>query len=247
MTRVVASIEARMGASRLPGKVLADIGGVPALGRLVRRLRRARRVDDIVLATTVDAADDPIVEWARSEALAVHRGSVDDVLGRVVGAHRDMASEVIVELCGDTPLLDPQVIDLAVGRFAGGGCDVVSTTWRPSYPQGIDAQVFRRDALEQVAATVDDPAVREHVSLYFYEHPERYRIVHLEAPPPLRLPDQRLQMDWPEDLALIREIYARLAPRHGDAFGTAEIVALLRDEPALATLNAGRHEKAARP
>ncbi|MBM3560646.1 MAG: spore coat biosynthesis protein F [Alphaproteobacteria bacterium] len=247
MTRVVASVEARMGASRLPGKVLADIGGVPALGRLVRRLRRARQVADIVLATTTSAADDAIVDWARSESLAVHRGSEADVLGRVVGAHRAMDSDVIVELCGDTPLLDPTVIDLAVERFRDGDCDVVSTTWRPSYPQGIDAQVFRRDALEEVAATVDDPAVREHVSLFFYEHPERYRIVHLEAPPALRLPAQRLQLDWPEDLALIRAVYARLGPSLGDAFGTAEIVALLRAEPGLAALNADRRERAARP
>jgi len=236
-----------MGASRLPGKVLADIGGVPALGRLVRRLRRARQVADIVLATTTSAADDAIVDWARSESLAVHRGSEADVLGRVVGAHRAMDSDVIVELCGDTPLLDPTVIDLAVERFRDGDCDVVSTTWRPSYPQGIDAQVFRRDALEEVAATVDDPAVREHVSLFFYEHPERYRIVHLEAPPALRLPAQRLQLDWPEDLALIRAVYARLGPSLGDAFGTAEIVALLRAEPGLAALNADRRERAARP
>jgi spore coat polysaccharide biosynthesis protein SpsF len=246
MPKVVASIEARMASQRLPGKVLADIGGAPALTRLVRRLRMARFVDDIVLATTTSCADDALVSWAAREGVAVHRGSEDDVLGRVVGAHQTMGSDIVVEVCGDTPLIAPELVDRAVEVYRSGAADVVTSTVRPSYPQGCDTQVFGFATLAEVARTIDDAAVREHVSLYFYEHPERYRIHHLEAPASCRLPEQRLQVDYPEDLTLVREIYARLEPRHGDRFSLDEIVALLTREPRLAALNRHCTERPAR-
>src|ERR1041384_6236327 len=113
MPKVVASIEARMASSRLPGKVLADVAGVPAPARLVRRLRLARSLDAIVLATTTSRVDDALADWAGREGISVYRGSEDDVLGRVVGAHDGMGSEIIVEVCGDTPLIAPEVVDCA--------------------------------------------------------------------------------------------------------------------------------------
>lgn len=244
--RVVASIEARFNASRLPGKVLLDIAGAPALTRLLRRLRRARSLDDIVLATTTAPTDDALVEWARSEGVPFHRGSEVDVLARVVGAHRALGSDLIVEICGDCPLIDPEVIDMAVATFKLNDADVVSNTSRLGFPQGADAQVFRLAALEEVACTVRDPAVREHVSLYFYEHPERYRIIHLAPPPRWHRPEQRLQLDYPEDLAFVRAVYERLQPEHGDAFGLDEILALLAREPRLAAINAHCREKPVR-
>lgn len=246
MTRVVASIEARMSSSRLPGKVLSDIGGAPALTRLLRRLRQVKRLDDIVLATSTSKADDALEAWADRERVACFRGSEDDVLGRVVGAHETMETEVIVEICGDMPLLDPGIVDMAVETFAANACDVVTATSHPSFPQGTEPQVFRFADLAKVAATISDPAVREHVSLYFYEHPEAYRIIHLAAPPRWRMPEQRLQLDYPEDLAFIRAIYGRLEPKYGDSFGLEEIIARLRAEPALCSINAHCVEKAAR-
>lgn len=244
--KVVASIEARMSASRLPGKVLMDVAGAPALTRLLRRLRRCRTLDGIILATTDNPADDALEAWAESEALSCYRGSEDDVLDRVVQAHTQMHSEIIVEICGDTPLLDPIVVDQAVETFLSGDWDVVSNTCKLTWPQGIDAQVFRYDALADIAARVQDPAVREHVSLFFYENPDRYRVHHLQAPAQDQAPEQRLQLDYAEDLELIREIYTRLEPGSGDAFGVGDILALLRREPALRELNAHCEEKAVR-
>jgi spore coat polysaccharide biosynthesis protein SpsF len=244
--RVVASVEARMGSSRLPGKVLSDIGGKPAILRLLDRLRRARMLDDIVLATTVHPSDDPLASTVEAAGVRCFRGSEEDVLNRVVEAQRMMKSEIVVEVTGDCPLLDPEVIDLGVTSFLEGGADVVCNVVRPSWPQGVDVQVFPLDALAEVEARVREPAVREHVSLYFYEHPERYRIRHLQAPENCRAPGQRLQLDYPEDQRLIREIYRRLEPKHGIAFGTAEILALLAAEPALAEINRHCEEKAPR-
>jgi spore coat polysaccharide biosynthesis protein SpsF len=236
MVKVVASIEARMNSSRYPGKILADISGQPTLTRLVRRLRRCRTLDGVVVATTASPADDPVVAWAGAEGVACFRGSEDDVLGRVVGAHAMMGSDVVVELTGDCPLTDPAVVDLAVDTFLANGCDVVSTTQKRSFPPGVDAQVFRADALAEVAALSDDPAVREHVSLYFYEHPERYRILHLVAPGPWR-GDVRLLVDYPEDMDLMRAIWRQLEPAFGDAFTTGDVLDLMRREPRLAELN----------
>jgi spore coat polysaccharide biosynthesis protein SpsF len=246
VSRVIASIEARMGATRLPGKVMRDIGGCPMLGFMVDRVRRARSLDSIVIATTINPADDAIVRWAEGAGVACHRGSENDVLQRVVDAQRSQYSDIVVELCGDCPLCDPDLIDLAVDTYRTGGYDVVSTAHHPSYPQGTEVQVFSLDLLAGVADTVDDPAVREHVSLYFYENPARYRILALNAPPALRRPEVRLQVDYPEDLELVRTIVQRLAPRHGGAFGLPEIVGLLEQEPALRDINQHCEERSVR-
>lgn len=241
MARVIASIEARMGSSRLPGKVLAGIGGHPALTRLLRRLRLAERLDGIVLATTTSAADDVLEEWAAGEDLPVYRGSEDDVLGRVVAAHESVLGDVVVEITGDNVLGDPELIDLAVETFLTNDCDVVTNSVHHSYPNGMEVQVFRLEALATVARRVDDPVAREHVSLHFYEHPEHYRIVHLLAPRRWARPEYRLVLDYSEDQVLIDEIYRRLEPLYGDAFGLPEIVALLEQEPELLAIN--RHCK----
>jgi spore coat polysaccharide biosynthesis protein SpsF len=241
--KVVASIEARLGSSRLPAKVLADICGRPALGRLVDRLRECRMIDDIVLATSISPRDHPLEAWGKSEGLAVYRGSEDDVLERVVGAHRFMGSDVVVEVTGDCPLLDPDVIDLGVETFFANDCDVVTNTRVPSFPQGADVQVFRLEALADVEARISDPAVREHVSLYFYETPSEYRIIHLIANRLQHRPGLRLQLDYAEDLAFVREVYRRLLPLHGAIFGVREILQLLEHEPHLCSINANCVEK----
>lgn len=246
MTRVVASIEARMGSSRLPGKVLMDINGKPALSRLVQRLRSCRKLDDIVVATSTDPRDDAIVAWAKRDNVAVFRGSEDDVLQRVVDAQKFMNSDIVVEVTGDCPLLCPDIIDMGVATFFANDADVVTNARVPSYPMGADLQVFRTDALAWVAANIHDPAVREHVSLYFYEQPEKYRVIHLTAPPQWEGPRIRLQLDYQEDLRFIREVYARLEPVHGGVFGLDRIMDLLRAHPELPAINIDCEEKTVR-
>lgn len=235
-----------MGSSRLPGKVLMDIGGVPAIERLVCRLQTSKRLDDIVIATTVSPRDNAIAEWAETAGIAVHRGSEEDVLQRVVDAHASLRSELIVEITGDCPLIDPGVVDLAIDTWLNNDCDVVSSAHKPAFPQGTDVQVFRADALAHVAKTISDPAVREHVSLYFYETPEMYRTLYLMAPPRYTMPEARLQLDYPEDLELIRAVYAELEPSLGPCFDAVAIIELLRARPDLRAINAHCEEKSAR-
>jgi len=235
-----------MGSSRLPGKMLADVVGRPAVLRVLDRIARAAMLDAVVVATTTRADDDPLVQVVERVGVPCFRGSEDDVLGRVVGAHRMMGTDVVVEVTGDCTLIDPEVVDLGVEMFLANDVDVVANVVKPSFPMGVDVQVFRLDALAEIEASVRDPAVREHVSLFFYENPQRYRILNLVAAKRYRAPQLRLQLDYAEDLELIRQIYRRLEPRYGDAFGTPEILALLAAEPTLADINRHCIEKPTR-
>ena len=245
MSGVTATIQARMGSSRLPGKALVDICGVPAMTRVVNRLRACRLVDDIVLATSTSPTDDPLAEWGRAEGVPVYRGSEDDVLGRMVQAQQLADGDTIVLVTGDCILLDPEIIDLGVMTYQENDCDAATNVRKLTYPMGLDVQVIRRATLEEVERTQrDDPAVREHVALYVYENPELFRVVHIFAPARWTGPEYRFQLDYPEDLAFIREIYQRLGP--SDSFGTEEIFSVLRAEPELLEINIHREEKSAR-
>lgn len=247
--RVVASIEARMGSSRLPGKVLADINGQPTIKRLVDRLRQCKELDDIVVATSVAPDDDVLAEWCASNKVACFRGSEEDVLHRVVQAHQFMRSDVVVEITGDCPLTDPEIVDLGVKTYLihQPQVDVVSNCGNTlSWPMGQYVQVFSLDLLEEVNRTIADPAVHEHVSLYFYEHPERYRLIEVLAPQRWSEPTWRMQLDYPEDLIFQNEVHRRLEAEHGSFFGIEPLMSLLRSEPNLVEINAHCKEKATR-
>ncbi len=244
MARIVASIEARMGSTRLPGKVLADVCGKPALTRLLNRLQQCSLLDDIVLATSTDQRDDILYEWAVKEGIQCHRGSEEDVLLRVVDAHRKMDSDIVVEICGDMILLDPEIVDLGIKTFTENDTDVLTTTVKSSYPIGIDVLVFNFKDLEQIENTVHDIEVREHVSLYFFQNPEKYRIMNLMAPASLEAPGYRFILDYAEDLEFIRAVYSRLEPLYGNNFMLHDILALLKREPQLIEINRHCEEKA---
>ena len=245
--RVVASIEARMGSSRLPGKVLADIEGQPALLRLVRRLQQCKSLDAIVVATSRSRGDDVLSDWCTHHEIPCFRGSEEDVLNRVVEAHKFMGSDVVVEITGDCPLTDPAIVDLGVETFLSHDVEVVSNCGRTlTWPMGQYVQVFPFALLAEIDSTVDDAVVHEHVSLYFYEHPEKYRLIELLAPQRWRQSTWRLQLDYPEDLTFQRVVYAALEPIFGPYFGTEEVIAYLRAHPEVVALNQFCEEKAAR-
>lgn len=232
-----------MGSTRLPGKVLLDVCGRPALGRLLDRLRQCQHIDDIVIATSTSPLDNALEDFAKLEGVLCYRGSEDDVLERVVDAHRFMDSDVVVEITGDCPLLDPEVIDLGVETFFANECDVVTNARHPSFPQGVDVQVFTLKSLQEVSSRIQDPAVREHVSLFFYENPDIYRIIHLIAQRSQCNPDLRLQLDYEEDLLLIRELYSRMLALKTPCCGVSGVLQILDSEPHLYGLNSHCTEK----
>lgn len=208
--KTIATIEARMTSTRLPGKVLADIGGLPALAVMVGRLRLVPELDGIVLATTVNSADDPLQALAEGLGIGLWRGSEEDVLQRVLDAAVHHHADVIVELTGDCPLIDPAIVSEVIHRYRAASVDYVSNILTRSYPIGMDTQVFATSVLADVAHRTTDATDREHVSLFIYRHPELYSLANVEAPAALARPDLRLTLDTPEDLEVIRAVHVAL-------------------------------------
>ncbi len=228
-----------MGSSRLPGKVMADINGQPAMSRLITRLSFAGSLDDIVIATTVNEKDDILEDWGRKNSIKVYRGSEEDVLNRVVRAADSVSAETIVEINGDCILTDPVIVDEAVSAYQSGNFDVVTNCGNLlTYPMGVYAQVFSAKTLSWVDQNIkEDVYVREHVSIYFYENMDRYRVYEMVADESIQYPNWRFHLDYPEDLEFLREIYKNLEPRMGDRFTTADVVAFLKKNQDVQEIN----------
>ena len=228
--KVVASIEARMTSSRLPGKVMEVIVGQSVLDHVLLRLQKAKAIDQIILATTTNPEDDVLSDWAEKKNIFCFRGSEDDVLSRVVSAHQCVKSDIIVEITGDCPLTDPIIVDWGIDTFLKNKCDVVTNCWYPGFPEGADIQVFNLSSLEWVNENVTNLDVREHVSLYFYRNPDQYNIIHLRPPETYKYKNLRLQLDYPEDLKFIKRLFQHFY-HDGVDFGVYEIVQLLKNNP----------------
>lgn len=242
---IIAVIQARMSSQRLPGKVLATLAGVPMLEHVVDRVRRARHIDRVIVATSVDGSDDPIAKYCQEHDIPVYRGALDDVLGRFAGAVRETDASTIVRVTGDDPLMDPYVIDQCIERFQRGAYDYLANTVADcsTFPRGLDFEVFSRDALERADSEASRDYEREHVTPYIWENSSSaFRIgPALEAPPEYRA-DFRLTVDHPEDMALIRKIY-EIFYKKGEIIPVPEVIAFLKKHPELAALNAHKAQK----
>lgn len=233
--KVVASIEARMGSSRLPGKALVEIGGKPALQILIERISRCRFIDEIIIATTSHESDDKIAELGKKLNIYVHRGPVDDVLERVVGAVTAVNGDVIVEITGDCPLIDPLVIDFVVETFLSNypefdyvtNIGYVGNSIR-EIPIGMDVRVFTYKDLKHINEITNDPEDKEHVSLYFFRGgKDQYKLLNVETPDKWkRKYNPRLTLDTTEDLEVIKKIYENLTKEKHD-FDLADILNFL--------------------
>lgn len=234
--KVVATIEARMTSTRLPGKVLLEIGGKPALAYMINRIKRSRLVDDIVVATTVNDSDDPIIDLCNKLGCKYFRGSEEDVLLRVLEAAKSVNADIIVELTGDCPFIDPDIIDKVIELYFSGDYDYASNIVERSFPDGFDTQVFSVQSLEKVSRLTDDPIDRVHVSCYFYNHPQKFKLANLIADQDSTWPDLRLTIDEPADYQLLKLINEKLQDRKG-MFSVNEVISLLKQEPELVELN----------
>jgi spore coat polysaccharide biosynthesis protein SpsF len=158
-----------------------------------------------------------------------------------------MHSDIVVEVTGDCIITDPAIVDMGVQTYFANDCDIVSTDGAmPNWPMGQCVQVFSLSALQAVERTIVDAAVREHVSLYFYEHPEIYRLIQMVAPLRWQGANIRTQLDYPEDLRFINEVHSRLEPTRGPYFDIDSLMHLLRQEPSLIEINSHCQEKSAR-
>lgn len=232
MPRVVAIVQARLGSSRLPRKSVAPIAGKPMLQHVLERAAAARSVQRVVLATTTDPEDVELADLAHANGIAVYRGDRDDVLDRFWQASRFADAEVVVRITADDPLKDPAVIDAVVERLMKSGADYASNTLTPSYPEGLDVEVFTQKALDRAWNEATLASEREHVTPYIWKHPDRFRVASVMHSADLS--HLRWTVDYPGDLAFVCAIYDRLY--RGEVFGMDAVLALLEREPDLVAL-----------
>jgi spore coat polysaccharide biosynthesis protein SpsF len=234
MRRVVV-VQARMTSTRLPGKVLMDLDGRPLLERELERLRACRRVDEIVLATTTNADDDPVVALAERLGLRWHRGSEHDVLSRYAGAAREAAADVVVRVTADCPLIDPAEVDEVIAALTPD-CDYAANILERTLPRGLDAEALWRDALERMDRLGTSAAAREHVTWFCRsERPELFVLRSVRRP--FDAADLRWTVDTEADLALVRRLYAELGLAERP-LALPAILAHVRAHPELEAINA---------
>lgn len=241
--RVVIIVQARMGSSRLPGKVLAPLAGAPMLARQLERLSRCKLADQIVIATTDRPDDTRIVNLAVALGYPSFRGPEDDVLSRFLGAASESQADVIVRVTADCPMIDAGVVDAAIGAYLKNSDRItyVSNSLVRTYPRGLDVEVFSMEVLAVAAAESVSASDREHVTPFIWRQPERFPRYDLTDEEDNS--DLRWTVDTPEDLELIRELYALLVPDE-PAFTYKDALALVRRTPHLADINRHVRQKA---
>ena len=235
MRRVVI-VQARMTSTRLPGKVLADVAGKPMLERQLERLQRCAHADEIALAITTNPDDDPLQELAQRLGYGVHRGSEHDVLSRYAEAAARFRADVVVRVTSDCPLIDPGQTDAVIAALTPD-VDYAANVLERRLPRGLDTEALWRDTLERCHRMATSTPAREHVTWHIHtEHPERF--VLRSVAPDIDAADLRWTVDTPEDLALVRRVYAEA----GD-LATADLVAWMRAHPDVAAINADIAQK----
>lgn len=231
---LIAIVQARMTSRRLPGKVLSDVLGEPMLLRQLERVARAR-LDGLVVATSTDESDDPIESAVGAAGYRCYRGSLDDVLDRVHGAARSEQATDVIRLTADCPLVDAGVVDEIVGVHRRERNDYTSNTLERTYPDGVDVEVIAIRALDRAWKHATGPEEREHVTPYIYHNPALFRLGNASAAEDHS--QMRWTVDYPEDLQLVREVFAALYPSDPE-FSYRDVLELFRRRPELESINA---------
>lgn len=240
--KICATIEARMTSSRLPGKVLMEYCGKSNLQHIIERLKRSNYIDDVVVATTTNEQDNSIVELCEKIKCKYYRGSEEDVLLRVLESAKSVNADIIVEITGDCPVIDWRYADKIIEVFFSGDYDYAANILKRTFPRGVDTQVFPVEILEEVNKVSKNPVDHEHVSLYIYTHPEKYRLINWEADNNMNHPEFEITLDTKEDYEFINQIYEILYPKDQD-FSAQDVVDLLIEHPEMIKKVENTHRK----
>lgn len=240
--KTIIIIQARMGSTRLPGKHLKQVLGRPLISFLIERLKRVKNQDGIVLATTTRSIDDPLVKFAQEAQIDTFRGNEDDVLDRYFQAAKQYHADVIVRISGDCPLIDPAIVDQIIHFFLTSKppCDYAANTLVRRYPRGMDTEVFSFNALEKAAIEATKPEDREHVTPYFYFHPELFILGSVENKQDLS--HFRWTVDTQEDLTLVKTVLESIYPVNPQ-FTLDDLVELFKRHPEWLSINAHIQQK----
>ena len=217
MSNVVAIIQARMGSTRLPGKVMMEIVGKPMLWHIINRVKKAKLIDKIVVATTINEEDKKIVDLARAKEIECFAGSTEDVLDRYYQVAKKNKGDIIVRITSDNPLTDPEIIDEIIKFYLEreDDLDYASNTIDPTFPKGLNVEVFSFDALEQAWKEANKKSEREHVTPYIWKHHDKFKIANIKKEGE-NLSHLRWTVDYENDLKFVREVYRNLY--NGDNF-----------------------------
>jgi len=239
--KIAAIIQARMGSTRLPGKILKNILGEPMLLKLVKRVKSANTLDEIVVATTALSEDDIVEELCNKNGICVFRGDADDVLNRYYFAAKQFDAGIIVRLTGDNPLVDPQIIDSAVSKFLElKNIQSIDYLLTQNYPYGINVEVFSFSTLERAFNYGMEPYEREHVTPFIYRNPNKFNLYFQKYSKDYSA--YRLTVDTPEDLKLIETIFNELYFTK-EIFLLEDIIKLIEEKPELIEINKGVKQK----
>ena len=242
--KIVATIEARMTSSRLPGKVLLSLAGTPVLEMMVNRLKQSKYLDEICIATTTNANDDLVEALAKRLGVECFRGSESDVLGRVLGAAESVEADIIVEAMADSPLIDPALIDRGIAEFFAHDVDYAANCMKDTYAVGFEVQVFPTKVLAEVASQTNDIIDRTHVTYYICMHPEKYRTYNWEAPAELVAPKFRMTLDEESDYKAIAAVAEALLPIKPH-FTVEDVTIYLSEHPEVVAINNNVRQKSA--
>lgn len=238
--KITAIIQARASSTRLPGKVLKELpagSGITVLGQVIRRLKKCRQLNDIIVATTTEKEDDELGGIAQRERAKHFRGNKKDVLSRYYLAARENNSDLVVRITGDCPCIDAEVVDSVVERHIATKADFTLNTLPRTFPHGLDTEVLNFDTLEKAHFEARQDYEREHVCPYIYKsNPQMFKISLVEAPKRLYAPDIRITLDTEEDYALLCSVFDYLYPQN-EFFGTEDIIKLFWDKPWLKIIN----------
>jgi spore coat polysaccharide biosynthesis protein SpsF len=238
MSRTLAFIQARMSSSRLPGKVLASLQGLPLIVYMAQRAARARLLDGVVVVTSTDPSDDALVAVASAAGVAVFRGDLNDVLLRYVQAAQAHPADVIVRLTGDCPLIDPAVIDAVIDARATASADYASNIDPPSFPDGLDVECFTRTSLNRAHLQSTLASEREHVTLWM--RTPAAGLAHVNHRAPIDCSAIRLTVDYADDLEAVRRLVKAVEPA-GHSFDLYDLLRVLAAQPDILTAN--RHQR----
>lgn len=242
MITAAAIIQARCGSSRFPNKVFADLCGKPLIWHVVNRLKFSRYIKEIILATTTNPLDDSLEKWATQNDVICFRGNENDVLNRYYEASQNVSSSIIVRITADDPLKEPVIIDKAIKELNDKHLDFVCNNNPPTFPEGLDVEVFTKQSLFYEETHSEDDFEREHVTQYIYRHPELFKIANISNEENLSF--LRWTIDTEIDLEMVRKIYNSLYKGENKLFHMEEIIEYLKQNPEIAQMNRNVHRSA---
>ncbi len=232
--KIVIVVQARMGSGRLPGKVLRPLVGKPMLVHLLERLQTCRSNCELAVATSREPQDGPIVDWARSLGVYVHQGSENDVVERYYETVSALGADAVARVTADCPFIDPQVVDQVVEAFREAQPDYAANVLERTWPRGLDVDIYSARVIEAIHRDAAAGAEREHLDLHVLGNPARFSALSVRGSRDYST--KRWTVDTPEDMELVRRVYAELYARLG-VFGWRDVLTLLRTNPEWETIN----------